>query len=78
MTLRSELLKDRPPQSGDLVIYRFWHTPLVYVLTIVGGVPQGAFATFEEAIVHAMQCADEHSINVWYTTDDKIFERLRS
>ncbi len=67
---------DSLPRAGDIVVHRQVHSPAVYVLSRLDGPLQFFCRTSEDAVAHAARCAHREQIDVWYTTDEQVFERV--
>jgi hypothetical protein len=64
------------PRTGDIIILREVHSPAVYLLGALGGVPQLSYRTYAEAVEYATRFSREACVDVWYTIDAQSFDRV--
>lgn len=65
------------PENGDVVVWlRELHAGVAYVMHVVPGADQFAYADREEATARAVAYAKRVGVNAWYADRDGRFELL--
>jgi hypothetical protein len=67
---------DNGPRPGDIVVHRQIHSPAIYVLSRLDGVLQLSYKDYQEALASASRFASRAHLDVWYTTDDGVYEQV--
>jgi hypothetical protein len=64
------------PHPGDIVVHRQVHSPAIYVLSRFGAPLQYSCKTYDDAVARATEYARREHLDAWYTTDERIYERV--
>jgi len=64
------------PLPDDVIISRQVHSPAVYILRRQAGPLQASFKTYDQALKTAAGFALNQHLDVWFTTDERTFDRV--
>jgi hypothetical protein len=78
MEIRSQPFVAAHPLKGDIVIHQLprWGVTTAYLLARVGRRAHTVYSTYVQALAHAERQALMTGADVWYTSDDHVFNRL--
>jgi hypothetical protein len=64
------------PRSGDVILRRTNNGSRRFTLSLSGGAPQIACATYKEAVARAERFSHSEHVDVWQTDDGHAFTRI--
>lgn len=78
MEIQSRAIVPAHPLKGDIVIHQLprWGVTAAYLLARVGRRSHTVYSTYVQALAHAERQALMTGADVWYTSDDYVFNRL--
>ena len=67
---------DRSPSEGDVVILKDSGSEAAYSLSVVPGLPQVLYRSYDLALANALEWSTARRITIWKSDDGLFFTRI--